>query len=234
MTDRHISSIFDTELSALLTRVLEMGGLVEAQVARAVQALRECSGEAATDVLESERLVNGMEVDIDRDLSSVIARHQPTACDLRLLISVSKAVADLERVGDESARIARTVHRQLHVGMSTHLRHALADLGGAADMAIDALRSALDAFARKDANLALKVIAQDKDIDRAFEALARQLMTYMVEDPRVISNGIDLIFVAKAIERVGDHAKNLAKLVIYLVKGEDVRHAPLTHIQGVV
>ncbi|MDE2594964.1 MAG: phosphate signaling complex protein PhoU [Burkholderiales bacterium] len=234
MTDRHISSLFDAELSALSTRVLEMGGLVEAQVVRSVQALREFSGEAATEVLESERRVNGMEVEIDHDLSSIIARHQPTACDLRLLISVSKAVADLERVGDESARIARTVHRQLHMGMSTHLRHPLADLGIAADMAIEALKSALDAFARRDANVALKVIEGDKDIDREFEGLARLLMTYMVEDPRAISSCIDLIFVAKAIERVGDHAKNLAKLVIYMVKGQDVRHRALNHIQGVV
>lgn len=234
MTDRHISSLFDMELSALSTRVLEMGGMVEAQVARSVQALREFSGDVATEVLDSERRVNDMEVDIDRDLSSIIARHQPTACDLRLLIAVSKAVADLERVGDESARIARTVHRQLHVGMSTHLRHPLSDLGVAAEMAIEALRRALDAFARKDANLALKVIEADKDIDREFEGLTRQMMTYMLDDPRTISNCIDLIFVAKAIERVGDHAKNLAKLVIYLVKGEDVRHTPLAHIQGVV
>ena len=233
MTDKHISTLFDAELSAISTRVLEMGGLVEAQVMRAMYALSEIHGDVATEVLELEHRVNRMEVEIDHDLSSIIARHHPTARDLRLLIAVSKTIANLERVGDEAARIARTVVRLLHTGISTHLRQPLKDLALESGLATASLRSALDAFARLDAPLALEVIENDNQIDHEFEGMLRKLITYMVEDPRNISNSIDLVFVAKAIERVGDHAKNLAKQVIYVVKGEDVRHTSLQNIQQI-
>ncbi len=224
MVDKHLSTQFDAELSGISTRVLEMGGLVEAQVAQAVQALNDFSSESADDVLAKEGRVNAMEIEIDRDLSTIIARRQPTARDLRLLIAISKSIAHLERVGDEAARIARTVQRLVTGGVSSRLRLPMADLAFEAELATAQLRKALDSFARLDVERALDVLKHDDEIDKEFDGLLRKLITYMMEDPRTISSSIDLVFVAKAIERVGDHAKNLAEVVIYVVKGQDVRH----------
>jgi phosphate transport system protein len=224
MVDKHLSTQFDAELSGISTRVLEMGGLVEAQVAQAVQALSEFSAESADEVLAREGRVNSMEIEIDRDLSTIIARRQPTARDLRLLIAISKSIANLERVGDEAARIARTVQRLVASGVSSRLRVPMSDLAYEAELATAQLRKALDAFARLDVERALDVLKHDDEIDKEFDGLLRKLITYMMEDPRTISSSIDLVFVAKAIERVGDHAKNLAEVVIYVVKGQDVRH----------
>jgi len=225
MTDKHLSTQFDAELTDICTRVLEMGGIAEAQVAQAIYALTQFSGETASQVLAREEQVNQLEVQIDRDLSTIIARRQPTARDLRLLIAVSKAIANLERVGDEAARIARTVQRLLNAGVSSRMRLPVADLEFESELAIKQLRKALDAFARLDVEAALEVLKQDDQIDREFDGLMRKLITYMMEDPRTISASIDLVFVAKAIERVGDHAKNLAEVIIYIVKGADVRHS---------
>jgi phosphate transport system protein len=175
-----------------------------------------------------------MEVEIDSDLSTIIARRQPTARDLRLLIAISKTIANLERVGDEAARIARTVQRLINTGVSSRLRLPVADLGFEADLAIAQLRKSLDAFARLDTAQALQVLKSDDQIDQEFDGLLRKLITYMMEDPRTISSSIDLVFVAKAIERVGDHAKNLAEQVIYIVKGADVRHTPMSDVENVV
>ncbi len=227
MSDKHLSTQFDAELSGISTRVLEMGGMVESQVARAVYALTQFSGEVASDVLTTEEKVNQMEVEIDRDLSSIIARRQPTARDLRLLIAVSKTIGNLERVGDEAARIARTVQRLINAGVSSRLRLPVNDLAYESELAVDQLRKALDAFARLDVDKAVEVIRADDKIDQEFEGLMRKLITFMMEDPRTISSSIDLVFVAKAIERVGDHAKNLAEQIIYVVKGTDVRHNPV-------
>ena len=234
MTDKHLSTQFDAELSAISTRVLEMGGLVESQVAQAIYALTQFSGETATQVLEREAQVNQMEVDIDRALSSIIARRQPTARDLRLLIAISKTIGNLERVGDEAARIARTVQRLMNTGVSSRMRLPVGDVSFEATLATASMRRALDAFARLDATAALAVIKGDDEIDQEFDGLLRKLVTYMMEDPRTISASIDLVFVAKAIERVGDHAKNLAEQVIYIVKGADVRHTPLEGVESVV
>ena len=234
MTDKHLSTQFDAELSGISNRVLEMGGLVESQVAQAIYALTQFSGETATQVLTQEERVNQMEVEIDRDLWAIIARRQPTARDLRLLIAVSKAIANLERVGDEAARIARTVQRLMNAGVSSRLRLPVDDLAFVADLAGAQLRKALDAFARLDTVRALEVLKQDDQIDREFDGLLRKLITYMMEDPRTISASIDLVFVAKAIERVGDHAKNLAEAIIYVVKGTDVRHTAMADVENVV
>jgi len=234
MSDKHLSTQFDAELSGISSRVLEMGGLVESQVSQALYALTNFSGETASQVLQQEERVNQMEVEIDRDLSAIIARRQPTARDLRLLIAISKAIANLERVGDEAARIARTVQRLINTGVSSRLRLPVADLGFEADLAIAQLRKALDAFARLDTAKALEVLKQDDQIDQEFDGLLRKLITYMMEDPRTISSSIDLVFVAKAIERVGDHAKNLAEAIIYVVKGTDVRHTPMEDVENVV
>jgi phosphate transport system protein len=224
MVDKHLSTQFDAELSGISTRVLEMGGLVEAQVAQAVQALVDFSAESADEVLAKEGRVNAMEVEIDRDLSTIIARRQPTARDLRLLIAISKSIANLERVGDEAARIARTVARLVNSGVSSRMRLPMSDLAYEAELATGQLRKSLDALARLDVERALDVLKHDDEIDKEFDGLLRKLITYMMEDPRTISSSIDLVFVAKAIERVGDHAKNLAEVVIYVVKGQDVRH----------
>jgi phosphate transport system protein len=224
MTEKHLSSQFDAELSGISTRVLEMGGLVESQVAQAIYALTHFSGDIASQVLEQEERVNKMEMTIDADLSAIIARRQPTARDLRLLIAISKTIGNLERVGDEAARIARTVQRLINTGVSSRLRLPVADVSFEANQATASLRRALDAFARLDTQTALEVIKNDNEIDAEFDGLMRKLITYMMEDPRTISASIDLVFVAKAIERVGDHAKNLAEQVIYIVMGMDVRH----------
>ena len=234
MSDKHLSTQFDAELSGISTRVLEMGGLVESQVAQAVYALTNFSGETASQVLVQEERVNAMEVEIDRDLSTIIARRQPTARDLRLLIAISKTIANLERVGDEAARVARTVQRLINAGVSSRMRLPVSDLAYESELAIKQLRKALDAFARLDVEQALEVLKQDDQIDQEFEGLMRKLVTFMMEDPRTISSCIDLVFVAKAIERVGDHAKNLAEAIIYVVKGTDVRHNPMSTIETMV
>ena len=234
MADKHLSTQFDAELSGISTRVLEMGGIVESQVAAAVQALVNFSGEGASVVLETEERVNAMEIAIDRDLHSIIARRQPTARDLRLLIAISKSIANLERVGDEAARIARTVQRLINTGVSSRLRLPVSDLAFEAELATASLRKALDAFARLDVERALEVLKQDDAIDKEFDGLMRKLITYMMEDPRTISSSIDLVFVAKAIERVGDHAKNLAEVIIYVVKGTDVRHNTPEEVETMV
>jgi phosphate transport system protein len=234
MNDKHISTQFDAELSGVSSRVLEMGGLAESQVARAVYALTHFSGETASEVLATEERVNAMEVEIDHDLSTIIARRQPTARDLRLLIAISKTIGNLERVGDEAARIARTVQRLMNSGVSSRMRLPVGDLSFEADLAMALLRKSLDAFARLDSRQALEVIKQDNEIDVEFDGLMRKLVTYMMEDPRTISASIDLVFVAKAIERVGDHAKNLAEQVIYVVKGTDIRHTPMGDVESVV
>jgi phosphate transport system protein len=234
MTDKHLSTQFDAELSGISTRVLEMGGLVEAQVALAIFALTNFSSEAAVEVIAQEARVNQMEIEIDRDLSSIIARRQPTARDLRLLIAVSKTIGNLERVGDEAARIARVVQRLDSIGISSRLRLPVSDVSFGAGLATASLRKSLDAFARLDIEKAVEVIKQDNLIDQEFDGLLRKLITYMMEDPRTISASIDLVFVAKAIERVGDHAKNLAEQTIYIVKGTDVRHNTLESVESLV
>ncbi|MEI8265685.1 MAG: phosphate signaling complex protein PhoU [Betaproteobacteria bacterium] len=232
MPDKHLSTQFDAELSGVSTRVLEMGGLVESQVSRAITALVSIEPELAAQVLRDEERVNRMEIEIDRDLSGIIARRQPTARDLRLLIAISKIIANLERVGDEAARIARVVQRLAAVGMPGR-RLPVGDLQFECDLAVAQLRKSLDAFARLDTRMALEVLKHDDQIDQEFEGMMRKLITYMMEDPRTISSSIDLVFVAKAVERVGDHAKNLAEAVIYIVKGADVRHTPMVDIESV-
>ncbi len=232
MTEKHLSSQFDAELSGVSTRFMEMGGLVELQIHQAIYALSQFSVEVADKVTQAEVRVNAMEVDIDRELSSIIARRQPTARDLRLLIAISKATANLERVGDEAEKIARMVRSIINSGAPRALPSL--ELRVASDMASSLLRKALDAFARLDTAAALAILKEDDLIDREFDGFVRKLITYMMEDPRMISPSLDLLFLAKAIERIGDHAKNIAELIIYIVKGADVRHISLDEIESVV
>jgi len=230
--EKHLSTQFDSELSAVSSRVLELGGLVESQIIRAILALSHFSVELANEVTATETRVNAMEVDIDRELSSIIARRQPTARDLRLLIAISKTTANLERVGDEAEKIARMVLSIINSGAPRSLPSL--ELRVAADLASGLLRKALDAFARLDTTAALSILKEDDQIDREFDGFVRKLITYMMEDPRMISPSLDLLFLAKAIERIGDHAKNIAEFIIYVVKGADVRHTPMEQIESVV
>jgi phosphate transport system protein len=207
-----------------------LGGVVESQIHHAVYALQEFDAEAAERVMRTEPRVNAMEIEIDRELSSIIARRQPTARDLRLLIAVSKATANLERAGDEANKIARMVRSIVEGGAVRAL--PLMDLRVAADMASALLRKALDAFARLDTAAALSILKEDDLIDEEFDGFVRKLVTYMMEDPRTITASLDLVFIAKAIERIGDHAKNIAEFIIYIVKGADVRHTSMNDIEA--
>ncbi len=233
MADKHLSTQFDSELNSLSSRVMELGGLVESQIRQAMVALAEFNGEVARQVLETEHRVNQMEVDIDRELSSVIARRQPTARDLRLLMAISKTTANLERVGDEARRIAKMVQSILEKGGAARALPA-GELRVAADLASAQLRKVLDAFARLDVTAAVAIMKEDHILDREFDGFVRKLITYMMEDPRTISSGLDLLFVAKAIERIGDHAKNIAEFIIYVVKGADVRHSSMENIESAI
>jgi phosphate transport system protein len=232
MTDKHLSSQFDSELSAVSSRVMEMGGVVESQIRTAVYALSQFSDDAADQVLEIEARVNLMEVEIDRELSTIIARRQPTARDLRLLIAISKTTANLERAGDEAEKIARMVKSIIESGDARKL--PASELRIAADLASDLLRKALDAFARLDAAAAVSILKEDDLIDREFGGFVRKLITYMMEDPRTISPSLNLLFVAKAIERIGDHSKNIAEYIIYVAKGADIRHISMERIESIV
>jgi len=219
----HLSKRFDAELESIRSRVLEMGGLVESQIRRALDGF--ASGERALleDIIATDHRVNAMEVAIDGDCSQVIVKRQPAANDLRLIVAITKTVTDLERIGDEAQKIAR-------MGLSIHEREGAgrplpdADIRHAAEIAISMLRRTLDAFARLDTSAAEAVIRDDVAIDSEFRSILRQLITYMMEDPRTISTALEIIWVAKALERIGDHAKNMAEYVIYIVKGTDVRH----------
>ena len=230
--DKHISSQFDAELGSVSSRVLELGGLVESQIRHAVYSLSQFSIEVADQVIATEAQVNSMEVEIDRDLSSIIARRQPTARDLRLLIAISKMTANLERAGDESEKIARMVKSIINSGNARSL--PASELRIASDLASGLLRKALDAFARLDVTEAVSILKEDDLIDQEFDGFVRKLVTYMMEDPRTISASLDLLFVAKAIERIGDHSKNIAELIIYVVKGADVRHIALAEVESVI
>lgn len=232
MSDKHLSTQFDSELGDVSSRVMQMGGLVESQIHKAIYALSEFSVESANEVTAAESKVNAMEVEIDRELSSIIARRQPTARDLRLLIAISKTTANLERVGDEAEKIARMVRSIIQTGAPRSL--PATELRVAADMASGQLRKTLDAFARLDTAAALAILKEDDLIDKEFDGFVRKLITYMMEDPRTISPSLDLLFLAKAIERIGDHAKNIAELIIYIVKGADVRHSSMEQIESVV
>lgn len=232
MPAKHLSTQFDSELSAVSTRVMELGGLVEAQIQKAIYALSHLSVEVANEVTAMEPQINAMEVDIDRELSSIIARRQPTAVDLRLLMAISKATANLERVGDEAEKMARMVLSIINHSAPRSLPST--DLSVVGDMAAALLRKALDAFARLDTEAALLILKEDDLIDAAFDGFVRRLITYMMEDPRTISASLDLLFLAKAIERIGDHAKNIAELIIYIVKGADIRHVSMEKIESAV
>jgi phosphate transport system protein len=222
MSDKHLSSQFDADLNLVSSKVLEMGGLVEAQITRAMHALNDFDIDIADEVIAAEITLNELEVEIDEECSNIIARRQPAARDLRLLISISKTITNLERAGDEAEKIAKRVKRLMEDSAARTVNIAEIKLSG--EMAVSILRRALDAFARLDTVAAAQIVRDDKAIDEEFRAFVRKLVTYMMEDPRTISAGLEYLTIAKAIERIGDHAKNIAEFIIYIVKGTDVRH----------
>jgi phosphate transport system protein len=232
MSDKHLSTQFDADLNALSARLMEMAGLVESQTRGAIEALTHFNIEVADRVIAAEERVNAMEVQIDRELSSIIGRRQPTARDLRLLMAISRMTANLERAGDEAQKIARMVKSMIASGSARAL--PVSELHVAVELAAGLLRKSLDAFARLDTKAAVDILKEDDMIDREFGGFVRKLVTYMMEDPRMISPSLDLLFVAKAIERIGDHAKNIAESIIYVVKGTDVRHTSMEEIESAV
>lgn len=231
MTNKHLSTQFDAELNSISTQIMELGGLVESQMTLAITALTSFDIEVSDKVIELEHKVNSMEVEIDKNLVSMIARRQPTARDLRLLMAISKTTNNLERAGDEATKIARMVKSIIEHGISRNLMGA--ELRFMANLALDLLHKSLDAFARLDIKAALYIMRSDNEIDVEFGGFIRKLITYMMEDPRMISPSLDLLFIAKALERIGDHAKNIAELIIYIVKGEDVRHVAMEEIESI-
>ncbi len=230
MSDKHLSTQFDSDLNAVSSRLMEMGGLVESQMRGAIEALTTFNAEASDRVIAAEARVNAMEVSIDRDLSSIIGRRQPTARDLRLLMAISRVTANLERTGDEAQKIARMVKSMIASGSARSLPSG--ELRLAVELASGLLRKSLDAFARLDTQMAVEILKEDDAIDLEFNGFIRKLVTYMMEDPRTISPSLDLLFVAKALERIGDHAKNVAESVIYIVEGTDVRHTAVSEIES--
>ncbi len=223
MAKDHLSTQFDADLEEIRTRMLQMGGLVEEQVSNALAGYVDGSAVLLDRVKATEERVNQLEIELDDRCTHLIARRQPAASDLRLVMAVVKSITDLERIGDEAAKIAR-IARQMHERGVVHLS-GFSDIKVAASLASGMLKGALDAFARIDAEAAQQIVVQDKHIDSEFRSLLRELITFMMEDPRTISTALDVVWIAKALERVGDHAKNIAEYVIYVARGTDVRHS---------
>jgi phosphate transport system protein len=222
MPDKHLATQFDADLALLSTRLLEMGGLVESQIVHAIEALNAFEPNLVELVLEGERRLNVMEIELDEEITNVIARRQPAARDLRLLMAASKCVTNLERAGDEARKIVKRTRRIASAASSPNVN--IAEIKVSGEIALDMVRRALDAYARMDATEADQIIRDDESIDGEFRAFVRKLVTYMMEDPRTIITGLDYLFIAKAIERIGDHATNIAESVVYAVRGVDIRH----------
>ena len=220
----HLSKQYDHELEALRARILQMGGLVEAQLQSAIASYERPDIQMADEVIDGDRRVNEQEVELDRVVVNMIVRRQPTAGDLRLIIGVARTVTELERIGDEATKIARAAKWLFDKQRSVRTPR-LRDIHTSALAAGRMLRGALDAFARLDAVAAAAIIREDQEVDEHFRLILRQLITFMMEDPRTITSSLDTVWVAKAIERIGDHSKNIAGDVVFIVQGEDVRHA---------
>jgi phosphate transport system protein len=222
---QHISRQYNLELDEVKTHLLEMGGVVEKQVAQAIESLIEGNSALAQDVCDADKSVNTMEVSIDEECARILARRQPAAGDLRLVIAIGKLNADLERVGDEAAIIARQAIQLSENGAATKGYVEIRLLG---ERVSDMLHNALDAFARLDTQLALSVAREVKFVDREYNTAMGEMVSYIMEDPRQVMRSLNVIWALRSLERVGDHARNIAEYVIYLVMGKDVRYIGLT------
>jgi phosphate transport system protein len=226
--DQHISQQFNADLEHLRTDLLEMGGLVEQQVADAVRSIETADTELAQKVMKVEEEVDKREIELDKECTLVLARRHPAASDLRMVLMVTKATRDLERMGDEANKIAKmavALSEESSEGRGyVELRHLAANV-------LQVVSLALDAFARFDVSSAIKVVREDEDIDREYRTAMRELITYMMEDPRSISRVMNILWALRALERIGDHARNIAEHVIYLVHGTDVRHISISEIE---
>lgn len=229
MQSEHTFKQYDAELESVRAKVLEMGGLVEQQIVNALDALVNINPKLAAEVMEADNRVNSLEVQVDEDCSHIIARRQPAAGDLRMIMMVVKTITDLERIGDEATKIARVAQKIYESDRMYKPRFN--EINTMVNLVRDMLRTSLDAFARLDISKTVDVARQDEQVDEQFRAAMRQLITFMLEDPRTISMSLEVLFVAKAIERIGDHAKNIAEYVVYMVKGKDVRHITLAEME---
>ncbi|WP_455206849.1 phosphate signaling complex protein PhoU [Kaarinaea lacus] len=224
----HISQQFNAELEDIRSKVLAMGGLVEQQIQDAINALVTADVELAEGVVKNDVRINALEVNIDEECARILARRQPAASDLRLIVAVIKTITDLERIGDEAEKVARMAVELANLDRPRNQYHETQVLGERVQRMV---HEALDAFARMDVEAALKVAHYDEEVDHEYEGILRQLITHMMEDPRSIKRVMDVIWAVRALERVGDHAKNICEYIIYLVKGKDVRHLGLDAIE---
>ncbi|HED16201.1 MAG TPA: phosphate signaling complex protein PhoU [Gammaproteobacteria bacterium] len=227
-TNTHISQQFNAELEDIRSRVLAMGGLVEKQVYDAVTSLVEGDVKLAETVIVNDYQVNAFEVAIDEECTQTLVRRQPAASDLRLIIAVIKTITDLERIGDQAEKVARMA---IHLAETERPRNQYMEIMSLGKCAHEQLHKALDAFARTDVEQALAVAQDDANVDQEYEGIIRQRITFMMEDPRLISTSLNVIWAARALERIGDHARNLSEYVIYLVRGKDVRHISLEQME---
>lgn len=229
MQSEHTFKQYDAELEAVRAKVLEMGGLVEQQIISALESLVTTNPTLAESVIKNDHRVNALEVQVDEDCSHIIARRQPAAGDLRMVMMIVKTITDLERIGDEATKIARVAQKIYETDRMFTPRFT--EVKAMVGLVREMLRTALDAFARLDISKTVEVARQDEQVDDQFRVAMRQLITFMLEDPRTISMSLEVLFVAKAIERIGDHAKNIAEYVVYMVKGKDVRHITVEEME---
>lgn len=219
---QHISQQFDRELEDIRNKVLIMGGLVEQQIELAIKSFSSGDMDLAEQVIKQDDQVNAMESAIDQECIQIIALRQPTAFDLRMLISVIKILTEIERVGDQAKRIAQMA---IHLTSDSDHVDSYYELHHIGEMIKVMLHQALDAFARMDTEGVAEINEQDDNVNREYKSIIRQLVTRMMEDPRNISRSLDVLWAARALERIGDHSCNIGEYVIYMMKGEDVRHA---------
>ena len=228
-SSHHISHKFDQEMEDLRNQVLKMGGLVEQQIGGAIEALQSVNAQGAEEIILRDHKVNALEVNIDEACTQILARRQPAASDLRMVIAVIKTITDLERIGDEAEKIAKMALNLAEDDAGFNSRYAgIRHLG---DHVQKMVHDVLDAYARQDVDAAVKVVRDDDKADEEYQNLIRLLITFMMEDPRRISEVLDVIWAARALERIGDHAKNIGEYVIYLVKGKDIRHLDLNEVE---
>lgn len=226
--DKHISQQFNRELEAVRDRVLAMGGMVEEMIGHAVRAVVGRDSALGEQVVRDDEAVNDLENAIDEECFRIIARRQPAASDLRLVLAISKAITDLERIGDEAEKIGKLA---VTLSQAEPPQNGYAEIENLGDHVRDMVRDALDAFVRLDVQAALKVAREDSKVDREYESILRQQMTMMLEDGRNIRRAVDVMWVARALERIGDHAKNIGEHLIYLVEGENVRHDSIEEME---